>query len=86
MQAEHPVSRFSVGLSFVAGMAPLAFGAFDLGAGLFGTAENTGGATFGKAISNDYRATFFAEYPELEGKVTVHHAVLTCPHFLYQPL
>jgi hypothetical protein len=33
------------------------------------------GASFGKALSNDYRATFFAANPELEGQVVVHHAV-----------
>ena len=32
-------------------------------------------ASFGKALSNDYRATFFAAHPELEGQVVVHHAV-----------
>jgi hypothetical protein len=32
-------------------------------------------ATFGKAVSTDYRATFFTKYPELEGQVVVHHAV-----------
>jgi hypothetical protein len=35
----------------------------------------TPGASFGKALSNDYRATFFAAHPELEGEVIVHHAV-----------
>jgi hypothetical protein len=33
------------------------------------------GATLGKAVSTDYRATFFAANPELEGQVVVHHAV-----------
>ena len=33
------------------------------------------GATFGNALSTDYRATFFAAHPELEGQVVVHHAV-----------
>ena len=33
------------------------------------------GATFGRAASTDYRATFFAANPELEGQVVVHHAV-----------
>jgi len=33
------------------------------------------GATFGQATTNDYRSTFFAKYPELRGKVSVHHAV-----------
>ena len=37
-------------------------------------AENVG-ATFGQAASTDYRATFFAANPELEGQVVVHHAV-----------
>jgi uncharacterized Zn-binding protein involved in type VI secretion len=32
-------------------------------------------ATFGKANSDDYRATFFNAYPEQRGKVIVHHAV-----------
>jgi hypothetical protein len=32
-------------------------------------------ARFGNAVSNDYRATFFAANPELQGKVVVHHAV-----------
>jgi len=31
-------------------------------------------ATFGKATSNDYRATFFKTNPDLKGKVIVHHA------------
>lgn len=33
------------------------------------------GATFGRAASTDYRATFLAANPELEGQVVVHHAV-----------
>ncbi len=33
------------------------------------------GARFGNAVSNDYRGTFFATYPELQGQVVVHHAV-----------
>jgi len=33
------------------------------------------GATFGRAASTDYRATFFAANPEPEGQVVVHHAV-----------
>ncbi|WP_124596581.1 hypothetical protein [Burkholderia stagnalis] len=33
------------------------------------------GAKFGLATSNDYRATFFAANPGLEGQVVVHHAV-----------
>ena len=33
------------------------------------------GAKFGNALSTDYRATFFAAHPELEGQVIVHHAV-----------
>ncbi len=37
-------------------------------------AERTG-ATFGRAASTDYRATFFEANPELEGQVVVHHAV-----------
>ncbi|MBX5230567.1 hypothetical protein HJC06_29915 [Rhizobium sp. NLR9b] len=32
-------------------------------------------ARFGVATSNDYRSTFFAANPTLEGKVVVHHAV-----------
>ncbi|WP_255985819.1 S-type pyocin family protein [Vibrio campbellii] len=32
-------------------------------------------ATFGKSSSKNYKKTFFDEYPELEGKVVVHHAV-----------
>jgi uncharacterized Zn-binding protein involved in type VI secretion len=32
-------------------------------------------ASFGKAASDDYRATFFEANPELKGKVVVHHAV-----------
>lgn len=38
-------------------------------------AEEGGGATFGKALSSQYRTTFFEAYPELEGQVVVHHAV-----------
>ena len=33
------------------------------------------GATFGRAESFDYRATFFSAHPELLGRVVVHHAV-----------
>ncbi|MGA2404890.1 MAG: hypothetical protein ABSG91_24835, partial [Syntrophobacteraceae bacterium] len=33
------------------------------------------GATFRQATTNNYRSTFFAKYPELKGKVRVHHAV-----------
>jgi len=32
-------------------------------------------AAFGKATSENYKATFFNEYPHLRGKVVVHHAV-----------
>jgi hypothetical protein len=32
-------------------------------------------AKFGKAISSDYKATFFKANPDLQGKVVVHHAV-----------
>jgi hypothetical protein len=32
-------------------------------------------ARFGVATSDDYRSTFFSEYPELQGNVVVHHAV-----------
>ncbi|MEN5028656.1 PAAR domain-containing protein [Pseudomonas sp. Ps21-P2] len=32
-------------------------------------------ASFGKATSDDYRATFFEANPESKGKVVVHHAV-----------
>jgi hypothetical protein len=38
-------------------------------------ARNVRPATFGKALSNDYRATFLNAHPELEGKVWVHHGV-----------
>ena len=37
--------------------------------------QNTSSAKFGNSTSNNYRATFFAEHPDLEGKVVVHHAV-----------
>ena len=37
--------------------------------------QNTSPAKFGNSTSNNYRATFFAEHPDLEGKVVVHHAV-----------
>jgi hypothetical protein len=40
-----------------------------------GVTAAKGGATFGRAASADYRATFFAANPELEGQVVVHHAV-----------
>ena len=33
------------------------------------------GATFGQATTKDYPSTFYAENPELEGDVEVHHAV-----------
>lgn len=39
----------------------------------FLAAENT--ATFGRAASTDYRATFFAANQELEGQVVFHYAV-----------
>jgi len=39
------------------------------------TKSTGGGASFGKAISSDYREIFFAAHPELRGKVYVHHAV-----------
>ena len=32
-------------------------------------------AKLGNATSLDYRATFFTKYPEVEGKVNVHHAI-----------
>ena len=41
-------------------------------------ASSSGGrcpATFGTSTSNDYKGTFFAQNPDLEGKVIVHHAV-----------
>ena len=44
-------------------------------AGKVATATERAGARFGNATSNDYRATFFAANPSLEGKVVVHHAV-----------
>jgi hypothetical protein len=40
-----------------------------------GVAADSAGARFGVALSTDYRATFLAAHPELEGKVLVHHAV-----------
>ncbi len=44
--------------------------------GLFrGSAKKAVRATFGNAAPNDYRSTFFAAHPDLEGKVIVHHAV-----------
>jgi hypothetical protein len=44
-------------------------------AGKVAVAPTQGGAKFGTAVSNDYRATFFEAHPELEGQVVVHHAV-----------
>ncbi len=32
-------------------------------------------AEFGSSVTKDYKKTFFNEYPDLEGKVIVHHAV-----------
>jgi hypothetical protein len=32
-------------------------------------------ATVGNALTNNYRKTFFEAYPELEGKVWVHHSI-----------
>jgi hypothetical protein len=46
----------------------------DAGGGAARAADSAG-ARFGTAASNDYRATFFAANPELEGQVVVHHAV-----------
>ncbi|MDR6937888.1 hypothetical protein [Luteibacter sp. 3190] len=40
-----------------------------------GAAPSSRGASFGQATSNNYRATFFAANPELDGQVVVHHAV-----------
>jgi len=37
--------------------------------------RNVPAATFGRAVSKDYRATFIEAHPELDGKVWVHHAV-----------
>ena len=39
------------------------------------TGESEYKATFGSSTSNDYKATFFEENPELKGDVVVHHAV-----------
>ncbi len=41
----------------------------------FAPQTSTHQATFGKASSNDYKKTFFTVYPNLKGKVIVHHAV-----------
>ena len=32
-------------------------------------------AEFGSSVTKDYKQTFFKQYPDLEGKVIVHHAV-----------
>jgi hypothetical protein len=37
--------------------------------------ESVKKAEFGFSESTDYKKTFFEAYPELEGKVVVHHAV-----------
>ncbi|MFJ4434468.1 PAAR domain-containing protein [Pseudomonas sp. NPDC089395] len=37
--------------------------------------KTTAPASFGKAASDDYKATFFEAHPEQSGKVVVHHAV-----------
>ncbi|MGG7536633.1 RHS repeat-associated core domain-containing protein [Rhizobium sp. 12,4] len=59
-------------------------GAGGAGLGLIASGSVKGGpsgaaesvrARFGVATSNDYRSTFFAANPTLEGKVVVHHAV-----------
>jgi len=39
------------------------------------TGESEYKATFGSSTSNDYKATFFEENPELKGDVVVPHAV-----------
>ena len=41
----------------------------------FAEPASVGTLQLGQAASSDYRATFFAAYPELEGRVIVHHAV-----------
>jgi hypothetical protein len=41
----------------------------------FSTGATEYRATFGKALTNDYRATFFEANPGLESQVVVHHAV-----------
>lgn len=51
------------------------FGTGRLLAFIEGPEVPSGGATFGNAVSSDYKATFFAQNPELKGQVVVHHAV-----------
>jgi hypothetical protein len=74
---------FDTAATFVGG------GTFGAGRGALGAAggrlpprfpglvqpRNVPPATLGKAVSNDYRATFFKANPETEGSVWVHHAV-----------
>jgi YD repeat-containing protein len=43
--------------------------------GAEGAVPDNVGATFGRATSTNYRATFFEANPGLEGQVVVHHAV-----------
>jgi RHS repeat-associated protein len=40
-----------------------------------GSPAASGGGDFGSSTSYDYRRTFFAAHPELEGQVIFHHAV-----------
>jgi len=74
-------SRILAGQTMQGTGAVLAIGAMGYGirgGNLSGGVEevpNNAGATFGRAVSNNYRATFLAASPELEGQVVVHHAV-----------
>jgi hypothetical protein len=63
------------GISASAGSAALGMGVAGYNPALWSGAAESTGATFGNAASNDYRATFFAANPDLEGQVVVHHAV-----------
>lgn len=76
----HPAATLSTAVVVAAGAIACAAiepcGATVIEAlGLGGEAEEGYSARFGRAVTNDYRATFFKANPELEGQVVVHHAV-----------
>ncbi len=68
------VGAMAAGLAFrLAGLAAEAIDTADVVALSADTTAYR--ATFGKALTNDYRATFFESNPELQSRVIVHHAM-----------
>jgi hypothetical protein len=64
-------------IGYVSTLVSVVGPAFRLAGGAAEALEAATGyrATFGKALTSDYRSTFFEANPELEGQVVVHHAV-----------